>query len=102
MASFSIKSLCTPAYVYFVISMVLTILAVVLGSIASNNLCYGDYCGLQNFSVMIFLHVIWIFIWTWVLNAICKGSSAVSWFLVIMPFALIFLSILMGVSIGSN
>ena len=102
MATFSVKSLCTPAYVYFVISVVLTILAIVFGSLSYNNLCYGDICGFKDFSIMIVLHVAWIFFWTWVLNSICKGSSAISWFLVLFPFILIFLSILTGVSVGSN
>lgn len=102
MDTFSIKSLCTPAYVYFVISVILTILAVVFGSLASSDICYGEFCGIQNFSIFIFLHFIWILIWTWVLNSICKGSPAISWFLVLFPFILIFISILMALPIGSN
>ena len=99
---FSITKLCTPAYVYFVISVVLTILVVVLGSFASSDLCFGEYCGIEKFSIYIFLHFAWILFWTWVLNSICKGSPFISWFLVIFPYILFFFIILMALPIGST
>ena len=67
------SSICTPAVVYFVISAVSIVL--------------GLFHGFNIFSVLI--KVAFVSAWTWFLNFLCsKGYTAISWFLVLLPFLL--------------
>ena len=87
-----VKRLCTPAYLYFVISMIGLIILVItnLGNKTKFNL------GLFSLNVpsvlfVFILQFIYILFWSWILNLICKdGHSGVSWFLVLLPFILYF------------
>ena len=64
---------CTPAQLYLVIA-VISILAQFL----------------VNFRfVTLLFQGLFVFIWTWILNWLCsKGFSALSWIIVLLPFAL--------------
>jgi fatty acid desaturase len=65
--------LCPPAMLYLILG--------ILGIIAMLT---------QQFRAMtLILKIVFILIWTWFLNLLCSaGYSAVSWFLVILPFVL--------------
>ena len=102
MATFSMNSLCTPAYVYLVVSIFFTVLAVIISSSIKDRLCYGHYCGFENFSIMIFIHFLWVVLWTWVLNMICKVSVMASWFLVLLPYAFMMISGVATIGILAN
>jgi len=91
----TIKSLCQPAYVYLVISVVLTVFQLFQNMGNSNSYCVGSFeCAVPSTSLIFIIKFISIAFWTFVLNAICKaGYKQVSWFLVILPFLVAFIAI---------
>ena len=88
-----LKDLCTPAFLYFVISII-GLIVVVFQLISNNNpLGLGSFSShrVPNLTLMIIVKLIYILFWTWILNLICKnGYSSVSWLLVLIPFFLFF------------
>ena len=89
-----LKNLCTPAMLYFVLSLV--ILAIVgIQNINGNDesLCMGQYeCTVGSKTALFLLNVVYVLFWTFVLDLICKaGYSELSWFIFLIPFLLFFL-----------
>jgi len=81
MASF-LSNLCTPAFVHFVIGIITLLLAI-------------GY-GMGMFAII--ADIILILIGTWFLNYLCtKDLKGLSWFLVILPFLFLFVSLLLEV-----
>lgn len=67
------KSLCSPALLYLIISIIAIIMMIVKK--------------MQAMSIVV--KALFVVIWTWFLNFLCnKGHEGISWFLVIMPFVL--------------
>jgi hypothetical protein len=91
----SIKQLCTPAYIYFAISMVGIILSVMQNIGDDKIYRVGYYSADVPSNLLIFaVKIIYILFWTWILNLICKdGHKEIAWFLVLIPFILIFVLI---------
>jgi len=101
----TIKDLCTPAYVYFILS---TISVVVYLYYMNNN-------GMNNDHTMggLVFNVIYYLFWTWVLNLICNSTflknkvgknagQVISWLLVLFPIIfMIFFMILFFMYAGS-
>jgi hypothetical protein len=91
----SLKELCTPASLYFVISMIALVL--VLFQNLGNNHSYhvGSFsCRVPNTMVVFTVKLIYVLFWTYVLNLICKdGHVGVSWLLVLLPWILLFVMI---------
>jgi hypothetical protein len=95
MALVGLRNLCTPAYIYLVIS-VISILVIGLQNLGNHSAyCLGPYqCNTPNKSVIFIMKVIYVLFWTWLLNIICKsGYESVSWVLVLIPYVLMFLLI---------
>uniref|UniRef100_A0A6C0LFE3 Uncharacterized protein n=1 Tax=viral metagenome TaxID=1070528 RepID=A0A6C0LFE3_9ZZZZ len=96
--------LCTPAYLYFIISMIgLVILAIQnLGN--TNTYTIGSFSTLvPNTLFIFFLKLVYIAFWTWVLNYLCKsGFVGVSWFLFLIPFIMFFVLIGMMLVTGKS
>ena len=70
MAPFSIKRLCTPASIYFWISVISIVISYL-----------GNYQLVNSLVSLLF-----VLFWTWCLNMLCsKGYKSVSWFLVLLP-----------------
>jgi hypothetical protein len=97
MSSFpkSLKELCTPAMLYFVISM-LFLLFVILQNLGNNNSYnVGSFsCRVPNTALIFVMKFIYILFWTYVLNLICKdGHVGLSWLLVLLPWILLFVLI---------
>lgn len=93
----TIKSLCTPALVYLVIS-VLSIITVALQNLGNTkDLCVGKInCKVQNTSTVFLTNILWIAFWTWILSILCKnGYTNVAWFLVLLPFILLFIMLVL-------
>jgi hypothetical protein len=92
----NISQLCTPSYVYFIISIL------GLAMLAIQNLGNRQLYSLGSFScrvpstIAVFLmKLVYILFWTWVLNLMCKdGHIGIAWFLVLLPF--IFMFVIMG------
>lgn len=91
-----LKDLCTPAFLYFVISILGLILVIIqnLGNI--NILSLGHLnASVPNTTVVFIVKFIYILFWTWILNLICKdGHRNIAWVLFLIPFILTFM--LMG------
>lgn len=92
MAVKGLKNLCTPAYVYLIISAVFLIVVYIQNYNNYNVYCLGSYsCDVTNVWLIFAMKIIYILFWTWVLNLIClAGIPALSWFFVLFPFILIF------------
>ena len=94
------KNLCTPAFVYFAVSILGLILIIFnnLGNTIIYNL--GTFsANVPNTTLIFVIKLIYILFWTWILNLICRdGHSGVAWFLVLFPFVLIFLIMWMASS----
>jgi len=90
------SDLCTPALVYFVISVIALLISILQNLGNNKKYTLGTYSCKVPSTVMIFvLKAIYILFWSWVLNLICQsGNSEIAWFLVLLPF--IFLFVVMG------
>ena len=87
-----LRNLCTPSYVYLVISMIAIIIMALQNYGNVNMYCLGTYSCIVSSTLLIFLiKLIYILFWTWILNLICRaGAPSVAWFLVLLPFILFF------------
>jgi hypothetical protein len=88
-----IGTLCTPAYVYLVISTI-AIVVMILQNIGSRGIyCIGSYtCDTPNVAIIFTVKILYVLLWTWILNIICgAGAEGVAWFLVLFPFLLFFI-----------
>lgn len=93
MAIAGLRNICTPAYVYLVISIVAMVIMFYQNIGNVDKYCIGSYTCTVSSTVLIFLiKVVYILFWTWILNLICRaGAPAISWFLVLLPFILMFI-----------
>ena len=87
-----IKKLCTPAYIYLVISVIAIIILMFQNGGNTNTYCVGSFeCPVPSTSMIFFLNFLYVAFWTFILDSVCKaGHKSVSWFLVIFPFILFF------------
>jgi hypothetical protein len=97
MAFASINSWCTPAYIYFVLSIFFILVVYVQSYNNRNIFCLGTYsCDVSDMRMIIIFKFIFILFWTWILNLLCRfGFSILSWILVILPFIFIITSMSM-------
>jgi len=93
-----LKELCTPAFIYFLLSVIGIVISVVsnLGS-RSNMYTLGNFSTPVPHTGLIFIvKIIYVLFWTWILNLMCKdGHREIAWFLVLLPFVLFFILIFM-------
>jgi hypothetical protein len=90
-----LRNLCTPAYVYLVISLI-AVIVMAFQNLGGNHMyCIGLYdCNVSSVAMIFVLKILYIVFWTWVLNVICRGGvPALSWFFVISPFVMMFIFI---------
>lgn len=90
-----LKELCTPALVYFIISIVAIVIMLFQNLGNKRKYSVGYFSFRVPSTILIFiLKLIYILFWTWVLNLICKdGHTGISWFLVLFPYILFFILI---------
>ncbi len=89
------KRLCTPAAVYFAISM-FALLLVLCQNIGHNTSYHvGSFsCRVPSTPLVFIGKFIYIIFWTYVLNLICKdGHRGISWLLVLLPWLSLFVII---------
>ena len=89
---FDLRKMCTPATLYFVISLLFLIIIGVSNLNDSERLCVGDYsCYVGNNTLVFLLNGIYILFWTFVLDLMCKnGYTSLSWIVLLLPFILSF------------
>jgi len=92
----TLKELCTPAMVYFVISVVALAMVLLQNLGNQNSYTVGSFsCRVPNTALVFIVKIVYILFWTWVLNLICKdGHTSISWLLVLLPWILLF--VMMG------
>lgn len=91
----SIRKLCTPAYVYLVISVISIVAMMFQNAGNSNKYCVGQFsCDVPSTAGIFVAKGIYIAFWTFILNALCQaGYKQFSWFMVLLPFILFFIII---------
>lgn len=91
----SVRKLCTPAYVYLVISVIAVVAMMFQNAGNSNMYCVGQFsCNVPSTTGVFIAKGIYIAFWTFILNALCKaGYKQFSWFMVLLPFILFFIII---------
>ena len=94
---FDLRRMCTPASIYFVVSLVLLVVLGVSNLDSPDRLCIGEYnCYVGNNTVIFILNAVYILFWTFILDLMCKnGYSTISWFVLLLPFILSFLFLAM-------
>ena len=92
----SIKDLCTPAMLYFVISIIALVIVLMQNLGNANSYNVGSFsCRVPNTMVIFIVKFIYILFWTYILNLICKdGHTSLSWLLILLPWILLF--VMMG------
>ena len=87
-----LRELCSPAYLYFVISMLGLIMIIIQNIGNTHHLSFGSFSArVPNTTLIFIVKIIYILFWTWILNLICKsGYTSISWALVLIPFFLFF------------
>jgi hypothetical protein len=90
-----LKKLCTPAYVYLVISVVALVVMMFQNGGNTDKYCVGQFeCPVPSTTLIFIFKFLYIAFWTFVLDSICKaGHKRFSWFLVVLPFVLFFVLI---------
>jgi len=91
----TLKELCRPALIYFIISLVALVIILFQNLGDNNSYYFGSYsCSVPNVAAVFIVKLIYILFWTYILNLICKdGHSGLSWLLVLLPFILFFVII---------
>jgi len=95
--------LCTPAQIYLIVSFILMVLSYFgLNAISqqiSLNQSNNSFLQSLNFTYQkdartsYVVQAVLIVLWTWVLSYLCKkGFSNLSWFLILLPWVLMFLA----------
>ena len=98
-------ALCSPAKLYLVITGITYVLLFIQNIRHPKHLTIGSYSiPLDHHNVVYFLIKFAIIVgWTWLLNKICnKGYTNLSWFLVIIPYILMFVAIGLVVVTGMD
>jgi hypothetical protein len=91
----SVKELCSPAALYFIISMLSLVMILLQNLGNSNSYHVGNFsCRVPSTTIVFIVKLIYILFWTWLLNLICKdGHTGISWLLVLFPLILFFVII---------
>lgn len=82
-----LNQLCTPSYVYFIVSILLVAISAVQNFGNKNKYTMGMFsCSVPSCIAIFMIKILYIFFWTWVLNLMCKdGHKGIAWFLVLLP-----------------
>jgi hypothetical protein len=94
--------LCTPAQIYLIVSVILIVLSyfgmnaisqqITLNQANNSFLQSLNFTYQKDTKTSYVVQALFIVLWTWVLSYLCnKGFSNLSWFLVLLPWLLMFL-----------
>lgn len=91
----SLAQLCTPAYIYFILSVLMIVITAVQNMGNKGRYTLGMFSCMVPSCLLVFaLKVVYILFWTWVLNLMCKdGHSEIAWLLLLLPFVLLFVAV---------
>ena len=93
----TLKELCTPAMLYFVISIIGLVIVLMQNLGNTNSYHVGSFsCRVPNTAAVFIVKLIYVLFWTYILNLICKdGHTSLSWLLILLPWLLLF--VMMGI-----
>ena len=88
----TLKELCTPAMLYFVISIIGLVIVLMQNLGNTNSYHVGSFsCRVPNTAVVFIVKLIYVLFWTWILNIICRdGFEGIAWILDLLPYLLMF------------
>jgi hypothetical protein len=93
-----VRSLCTPALIFFIIS-VLSLFMMLFDNLENtHHYCFGNVsCNVANTSTIFIVEILFLVFWTWVLDFICsRGYTNFAWFILLFPYILLFTLLLFG------
>ena len=93
-----VRSLCTPALIFFIIS-VLSLFMMLFDNLENtHHYCFGNVsCNVANTSTIFIVEILFLVFWTWVLDFICsRGYPNFAWFILLFPYILLFALLLFG------
>ena len=99
----NINKMCLPAQLYLGVSLVTTLALIMQNMGNKNKFCVGHLQGeIPCNNIVIFsIQLVYIFIWTWLLQRLCSGGyKKISWFLVMFPYITMFLLLLLVILFG--
>jgi hypothetical protein len=90
-----LQKLCTPAHLYFILSVISLVLMAIQNLGNTDKYCVGNYTCVVTSTLGVFLvKMIYVAFWTWVLNTLCRaGYTNLSWFVFLLPFIAMFILI---------
>jgi hypothetical protein len=90
-------SLCTPAFVYVLLSSIGIIILAYQNYGNQNLYCVGNVnCPVQSTTLAFVAKILYVLFWTFILNTLCSyGYYKLSWFILLLPFILFFIVVVM-------
>jgi hypothetical protein len=100
MISAGLYDLCDPAFYYLLISMIIIIWTAFQNIGQGHYYCVGtQVCPNTNVYTIFIIKIIYVLVWTWILNLLCKNElTVISWVLVLIPIILMLLFMAMQFS----
>ncbi len=93
------SNLCTPAKLYFIISLILLVVSLYYDITRNekDKRCLGNLsCKIESKPIFYILNILFILIWAFILNLLCSfGWSKLSWFLFLFPYIILGIIFLM-------
>lgn len=95
MAITGLRDLCTPSYVYLVVSSIAMLVMIYQNIGNVNTYCLGSYsCNVTSTTLIFIIKAAYILFWTWVLNLMCKSNATgIAWFVLLLPVIVMFILI---------
>jgi hypothetical protein len=99
-----ISKLCTPAYIYLVLSVIGLVILTIQNFGNTKKYCVGRYSCIVPSTVLVFLFkIIFVAFYTFILDLLCKsGYTNLSWFLVLLPFIMFIITFILAVLFGEK
>ena len=95
--------LCKPAQFYLVISLFGLFFMFVQNMGATDRFTLGTYSAPHsNPTMLLLVNALYIAVWTWMLNILCRINTNISWVIVLFPFVLFFIAIGMLLFTGNK
>ena len=88
-------SLCTPAFIYILLSSIGIIILAYQNYGNQNLYCVGNVnCPVESTTPVFIAKILYVLFWTFILNTLCSyGYYKLSWFILLLPFILFFVII---------
>ena len=92
MAVTGLRNLCTPSYVYLVISSIALIVMLYQNIGNVNTYCLGSYtCNVSSTAQIFIIKAVYILFWTWILNLMCRANAtSIAWLVLLLPVIIMF------------